>query len=52
MSLQGNASSTRILLVARFGQVNAVNFGNEEDFLRLLGNAYAAFYRIGQRRTA
>lgn len=61
MSLQGNASSTRILLVVTngtpgprqpFGQVNAVNFGNDADFLRLLGNAYAAFYRIGQRRTA
>ena len=61
MSLQGNASSTRILLVVThgalcprqpFGQVDAVNFGNEADFLRLLGNAYAAFYRIGQRRTA
>lgn len=52
MSLQGNASSTHFLLVARFGQVDAVNFGNEADFLRLLDNAYAAFYRIGQRRTA
>lgn len=61
MSLQGNASSTRILLVVThgapgprqpFGQVDAVNFGNDADFLRLLGNAYAAFYRIGQRRTA
>ena len=61
MSLQGNASSTRILLVVThgalgskqpFGQVDAVNFGNEADFLRLLGNEYAAFYRIGLRRTA
>lgn len=61
MSLQGNASSTRILLVVThgapsprqpFGQVDAVNFGNDADFLRLLGNEYAAFYRIGQRRTA